>query len=95
MMLKVMAKWSEFTIHFWDETFKLLMISSELDRTRSKRLPLICVGSCTSCTRLLSNTKSQKVGEAADNDSQLMSGRLKSPTIIISDGVNEVNRSAN
>jgi len=36
MMLKVMAKWSEFTRRFWDESFKLLMISSDLDRTRSK-----------------------------------------------------------
>ena len=58
----------------------LLMSLSELVKTRSSMLPLICVGSLTSCERLLLKRKSQiklEIDVEADSESQLISGRLK------------------
>ena len=63
----------------------LLMILSELVKTRSSMLPLICVGSLTSCERLLLKRKSQnklEIDVEVDSESQLISGKLKSPTTI-------------
>ena len=53
----------------------------------SRILPLIWVGWSISWVSELSKTKSQKAldaGEVVESESQLMSGKLKSPVIMVS-----------
>ena len=66
------------------DTVRSCMLLSALVMTRSKILPLICVGQLTSWVRLYSYTRSHKEleREVPDRVDQQMSGRLKSTTMI-------------
>ena len=60
--------------------------SESLERIRSRMFPCIWVGRLTNCNRLNLKTISQKRFEDTNcpvSDSQLISGRLKSPRRII------------
>ena len=61
-----------------------LISSGMLDKTKSRLLFLEWIGSSTTCDKLLSKTKSQKLSDRSDEhvrEDQLTSGRLKSPII--------------
>ena len=82
-MLNKTRKWSE--PNDCDGSTCTSCMKDVLESTISKIFPLICVGESTNWTKLWSNIRSQKQVERGDvpvSVLQLVSGRLKSPTII-------------